>query len=408
MPRWSWTIAAAISLFGLAMPGIAQTSGEAPQVESDGYTRYELLAPGSHKFRIVYEITASTPGATAYFNPIRPGSVATDEHVTDRASGQPLEFSIVPGAVAKAGGVRGAAPDSQYIRVGLAHPVPADGGEARVLIDKTYEDANSYYQDGDTIVFDRPLGVKRNSVVLPAGYELISSNYPAQVLQEADGRLKIAFWNNTPAQAPLVIKARPSPGLKAAPSSMAKMLDERAHQNREIVYFLNPPETHSFDLYHDYTESRPGVGTYVNIVRAGSAASKPSARNLDTGQPLKWEILKGVDILKVSPHEKGVTAETEAVVFHFDPVKPGQSARLRFSETYTDPDRYKLAGDELVWHRSFGRPLNVVVLPAEWVLTNSSIPGTITQTDDGRTRIEFINPRADEIDVILTARRRPA
>ncbi|GAO39800.1 hypothetical protein SCH01S_39_00850 [Sphingomonas changbaiensis NBRC 104936] len=401
MGRIGWTGISAVVL-AMAFPAQAQ----APQVESDGYTRYELLAPGSHKFRILYEITASTPGATAYFNPIRPGSTATDERVTDRATGQPLKFGVVPGSVAKAEGVRSAGPDGEYIRVELARPVPADGGEGRVFIDKTYEDAKSYYQDGNTIVFDRPLGVKRNAVVLPAGYELVSCNYPAQVLQEADGRIKIAFWNNTPAQAPLVIKARPSPGLAAAPSSMAKALDERAHQNREIVYFLNPPETHSFDLYHDYTESRPGVGTYVNIVRTGSAASKPSARNLDTGQPLKWELMKGADILKADPAEKGVTAETEAVVFHFDPVKPGGSARLRFSETYTDPDRYKLVGDELVWHRSFGRPLNTVVLPAGWVLTNSSIPGTVTQTDDGRTRIEFINPRTDEIDVVLTARRR--
>jgi hypothetical protein len=400
----TWTGTAAALLTVAATPAPAQTQ----QAESDGYTRYELLAPGSHKFRILYEITATTPGATAYYNPIRPGSTASNERVTDRASGRPLKFGVVPGSVAKADGVRGATPDGEYIRVELTHPVPADGGEGRVFIDKTYEDAKSYYQDGDTIVFDRPLGVKRNAVVLPAGYELVSCNYPAQVLQEMDGRIKIAFWNNTPAQAPLVIKARPSPGLSARPSSMAKALDERAHQNREIVYFLNPPETHSFDLYHDYTESRPGVGTYVNIVRTGSAASKPSGRNLDTGQALKWEIVKGAAILKADPHEQGVTAETEAVVFRFDPVKPGESARLRFSETYTDPDRYTLAGDELVWHRSFGRPLNTVVLPAGWVLTNSSIPGTVTQTDDGRARIEFINPRTDEIDVVLTARRRPS
>jgi hypothetical protein len=400
----TWTGTAAALLTVAATPAPAQTQ----QAESDGYTRYELLAPGSHKFRILYEITATTPGATAYYNPIRPGSTASNERVTDRASGRPLKFGVVPGSVAKADGVRGATPDGEYIRVELTHPVPADGGEGRVFIDKTYEDAKSYYQDGDTIVFDRPLGVKRNAVVLPAGYELVSCNYPAQVLQEMDGRIKIAFWNNTPAQAPLVIKARPSPGLSARPSSMAKALDERAHQNREIVYFLNQPETHSFDLYHDYTESRPGVGAYVNIVRSGSAASKPSGRNLDTGQALKWEIVKGAAILKADPHEQGVTAETEAVVFRFDPVKPGESARLRFSETYTDPDRYTLAGDELVWHRSFGRPLNTVVLPAGWVLTNSSIPGTVTQTDDGRARIEFINPRTDEIDVVLTARRRPS
>jgi hypothetical protein len=390
----------------LAGPLHAQPAQPAPQVESDGYTRYELLAAGSHKFRIVYEITASTPGAAAYFNPIRPGSVATDESVSDRATGKPLKFDVVPGDVAKAGGVRGATPETQYIRVELAHPVPGDGGEGRVLIDKTYEDAKSYYQDGDVIVFDRPLGVKRNAVVLPAGYELVSCNYPAQVLQEADGRIKLAFWNNTPIEAPLIIKARPSPSLKPARSSLADAFDERAHQNREITYFLQPPETHSFDLYHDYTETRVGVGTYVNIVRPGSTASKPSARDLDTGQPLKWEMLKGAAILKAEPSEKGVTADTEAVVFHFDPVKTGQSARLRFSETYTDADRYKLVGDELVWRRGFGRPINTVVLPAGWVLTNSSVPATVKSTDDGRTRLEFINPRTDEIDVIVTARRR--
>jgi hypothetical protein len=378
----------------------------AQQTESDAYTRYELLAPASHKFRIVYEVTASTPGAPAYYNPIRVGSVATDESVSDRATGAPLKFSVVPGDVARAGGVKNAKDDGQYIGVQLARPVPADGGEGRVLIDKTYEDAKSYYAEGDVIVFARSLGIKRNAVVLPVGYELVSSNYPAQVLQEADGRLKLAFWNNTPAEAPLVIKARPSPNLKAGRSSLADALTERAHQDREIVYFLQPPETHSFDLHHDYTETREGVGVYVNVVRAGSAASKPSARNLDTGQALKWEMLKGLDILKAAPNQKGVTPETEAIVFHFDPVKAGQSARLRFTETYTDPERYKLVDGELVWRRSFGRPLNTVVLPAGWVLTNSAAPATVKTTDDGRAQLEFINPRTDEIDVILTARRR--
>ena len=37
--------------------------GEVPrQQEADGYTRYELLVPSSHKFRISYEVTATTPG----------------------------------------------------------------------------------------------------------------------------------------------------------------------------------------------------------------------------------------------------------------------------------------------------------------------------------------------------------
>src|SRR4051812_16008291 len=78
---------------------VAQT--QARQTESDAYTRYELLAPGSAKFRILYEVTANTPGATYYFNPIRAGSVATDESVFDRATGKPLQFEVVGAAVAR-------------------------------------------------------------------------------------------------------------------------------------------------------------------------------------------------------------------------------------------------------------------------------------------------------------------
>jgi hypothetical protein len=381
-------------------------AGQSPQTESDAYTRYELLAPGSAKFRIIYEVTATTPGATYYFNPIRKGSVASNESVFDRATGKPLRFDVVGAAVAQAGGVRNRDTSQTYIRVKLARPVPADGGEARVLIDKTYEDTTSYFMRGDTLVFTRPLGIKRNAIVLPAGYEIISSNFPSQVLQEADGRIGISFWNASPAEAPVTLRARPSKRLGPAMSSVAKRLDERAHQNREIVYFLQQPETHAFDLYHDYTESRAGTSTYINEVRGGSTVSKPSARNLDTGEELKWEILKGDAITRANLNVANVTPQSEIVVFRFAPVKLGESVRIRMFETYTDTARYKLNGDELVWDRSFGRPANAVVLPAGWVLTNSAIPAKVSAMADGRVRLDFINPRPDEIATLITARRR--
>jgi len=75
-------------------------------------------------------------------------------------------------------------------------------------------------------------------------------------------------------------------------------------------------------------------------------------------------------------------------------------------ETYTDTARYKLMTDELVWDRSFGRPANAVVLPAGWMLSNSSIPGTVSALPDGRIRLDFLNPRDDDIQVLITARRR--
>jgi hypothetical protein len=187
-------------------------------------------------------------------------------------------------------------------------------------------------------------------------------------------------------------------------------LSERAHQDRTIVYLLQPPETHSFDLYHDYTESRPGVDRYLNVVRAGSTASKPSARVLDTGETLRVEAVKADDLLAAGLHP-GETAEeipagSEVVVAHFPPVPAGGSVRLRISETYTDAKSYRLEGDELVFDRSFGRPRNAVVLPAGWSLTASSIPATVSETSDGRIRLDFVNPRNDQIAVLIKARRR--
>jgi hypothetical protein len=253
---------------------------------------------------------------------------------------------------------------------------------------------------------------------------------PSQVelLSESDPRVKISFLNRNPGAAPLRIEARKLPqtaheapaagtgAIEQRPEVTMKVpasarLDyewaERAFQDREIVYFLKQPETHSFRLYHDYTETRVGMDRYLNVVRPGSRASDPSAIVLDTGEPLKVETLRGAAI-----QERGidlgepVTAETEVVAIWFDPVAAGQTKRLRIEETYTDPGRYGLHGNELVWDRSFGRPSNTVLLPDGWWLTESSVPAVVDLSDDGRVRLLFENDRDDGIDVYLRARRR--
>jgi hypothetical protein len=184
-------------------------------------------------------------------------------------------------------------------------------------------------------------------------------------------------------------------------------LTERAHQDRDITYFLQDPATNSFSLFHDYTESRPGIDKYINVVRTGSRVSKPSAFILDTGEALTDETLKGDAITKAKLDiGQAVTPETEAVVVHFPPVKAGQSIRLRISETYTAPASYRLDGDELVFERSLGRPRNSVVLPPGWYLTASSIPAVISLTAEGLVRLDFVNGRPDSIDVLIKGRRR--
>jgi hypothetical protein len=396
------------------------------QTETDEYTRYELLAPETSSFKIYYEVTATTAGAKFFYNPIRKGSVASDESVYDAMSGTPLHFEVVSGAQARTDPLMPDADlDTNYIKVTLARPVPTQG-QGRVVIIKTYQDLKSYYLDGKAIVFNRPLGVKRNKIVLPAGYEVTGLTVPSQILTEKDGRIAVSFLHAGSGEAPLLLRATKTAqlGPAAVPKALTatrswespfagqpeqERLSERAHQDRDIVYFLQQPETHAFSLYHDYTESRPGISGYANIVREGSVASHPSANILDTAEQLKTLEMSGAE-LAASKINVGETAAPKArvVVIPFPPLRAGQTLRLRIAETYTAPVSYKLDGDELIFDRSLGRPRNAVVLPSGWYCTFSAAPATVTQLPDERVRLDYWDDRPEPVDVLLKAKRRRA
>lgn len=402
------------------------TAADGVQSSADTYTRYELLPVTTNSFRIYYDVSAATEGATRYYNPIRRGSDPDVHGVYDRMTGEPLDWSLVDGKDAKASGLLpDAANDSQYIRIELTRPVPADG-RGRMLIDKTYKDAASYFANGDVITFSRTLGVKRNAVTLPAGYELVSVNYPSQVTSREDGRIEVSFVNPGTIGVPYELNARPlrqatskridppnefeSPAAIPIERAMARVdldIAQRAPQSRDIVYFLQQPESHSFRLYHDYEEMREGMDRYLNIVRPGSKASDPSAEILDTGETLKVETLQGAEITRRNIDiGEPVTDSTELVVIWFDPVTAGGSTLLRITETYTDPNRYILYGDEFIWDRSFGRSRNTVVLPHGWFLTANAVPATVSTRDDGRVQLVYSNDRPGNIDVFIKGRKR--
>jgi hypothetical protein len=398
------------------------------QTQQDEYAIYDLLAPSTGSFRTVYEVAVTTPGATTFFDRVGDGLAPVsgrDDSVVDLMTGAPLRFELLGGVEAKARGLGDADPTSQYLRVQLARPVPPDGGQARIRIVKTYTDAKSYHSDGDGLVLDRPIGIRHAAIVLPAGYQITECNVPSQVIAEPDGRLRLSFMNQAPGRAALTIKAKPGVPIGDAakprpltgarswelppsqgPTERAR-LAERAHQDRDIVYFLQQPNTNAFSLYHDYTESREGVDKYLNVVRTGSKVSNPSAKVLDTGEELKDEILTGAQMKAagIDPGGEQVAPDQQVVVSRFAPVKKGQSVRLRMSETYTAPESYRLEGDEFVFDRSLGRPRNSVVLPPGWYLTALSIPAVIRQTPDGLTRVDFVNPRPDALDVLMKGRK---
>ena len=394
------------------------------QTETDEYTRYELLAPETASFKIYYEVTATTAGAKFFYNPIRKGSIATDEQVLDAMTGKPVPFEVVHGADARKDTLMSKADlDTDYIKVALARPVP-EHGQGRLIILKTYKDPKSYSTDAGGIVFNRPLGIKRNKIVLPAGYELTGCTVPSQILTEPDGRIAVSFMYAGAGEAQLVLHAVKDAQTSALPHALTNQkswespfqglpererLSERAHQDRDILYFLQQPETHSFSLYHDYTESRAGINAYANVVREGSKASNPSAYVLDTGRQLPTRLMTGAEMkaAKVNIGEE-VEDKADVVVIPFAAVKAGESLRLRISETYTAPRSYRIDGDELVFDRSLGRARNAVVLPSGWYVTASAEPATVTQVTDGRVRLDFWADGPEAAEVLLKARKRVA
>jgi hypothetical protein len=138
--------------------------------------------------------------------------VATKERVIERSTGKELKFEVVNGKDAKATGlVPTETPDKdEFIKVYLPSPVPK-GGETRIRIFKTYTDAASYTVTDGRLVFTRPLGIKRNVVMLPKGWEVVECASPGMISTDEDGRLRISFVNDRDDQLPVKIVARRLP-----------------------------------------------------------------------------------------------------------------------------------------------------------------------------------------------------
>ena len=401
--------------------GPASLMGQAPaQPEQDAYTRIELASPDTGSFRVIHEAAAVTAGATEHAFSPWPRTQGSGFTATDLMTGAALTVTPEVIMATRTGGDADAGVRS--VRITLARPVPK-GGQGRIRFQMEARNPGMYKRDGPIVAFTWPMPPPRGTVVLPAGYEVLSTNIASQILSEPDGRIAVSYMHQIPGDAAMTVTMRAGvaagPGAAPKPLTNARSwepasprsterarLTERAAQDRDIVYFLQQPETNAFSLYHDYTETRPGTDTYLNVVRTGARVSNPSAYVLDTGEVLRHETLKGAAVTAAKLNVGEVTPETEVVVIHFPAVKPGQSLRLRISETYTTPESYRLDGADLVFERSLGRARNSVVLPQGWYLTASSIPAVVRQTPDGLTRLDFVNGRPEAIDVLIKGRKR--
>jgi hypothetical protein len=181
----------------------------------------------------------------------------------------------------------------------------------------------------------------------------------------------------------------------------------RAEQDREITYWLLDPSTHQFRISHDFTVTRAGQKSVHSFVRKGSVVS-PDAKmiDLDTGADLVTHSVAGKDVNALGYYPTKVEPDSVAVQGDLaHAIEAGQSARIRVQETYTDPVGYVLDNGELLWKRTLGRPLNIVTLPAGWMLTFVNTPAIISLDAEGRVRLRFTNVRNDELSVVIRAKR---
>lgn len=182
----------------------------------------------------------------------------------------------------------------------------------------------------------------------------------------------------------------------------------RAEQDREIRYWLLDPSTHQFRISHDFTVSRPGQKSVHSFVRAGSAVAPDSKMfNLDTGEALHTHVVSGKEVNALGYYP--TPTEPNSVVVQGDLAKAvgeGESVRIRVEESYTDPVGYKINGDELVWTRTLGRPVNWVTLPDGWLLSSVNTPAVITLDSQNRITLRFTNIRNGDLDVTIRARKR--
>jgi len=181
----------------------------------------------------------------------------------------------------------------------------------------------------------------------------------------------------------------------------------RAEEDREITYWLLEPDTHQFRISHDFNVSRPGQRWVHNFVRAGSTVGGAAFFDLDTGRELRTAHVRGHEVNALGYYPD--RSRDDDLVLQGELARPlgdGESVRVRVVETYTDAQRYGVKDGELFWDRTLGRPRNTVVLPAGWKLGSVSVPAVVSLDGEGRVSCRFVNSRADELHVVLKARKR--
>lgn len=351
-----------------AVAAQSPTPAPAPFHWHDDYTEYHLLDPATNQFHIVYYLNQRQAGLAYVLNQTRSGSEGSGIAVTDPRTGEPLKFDYMSGKELAAVGVASRlAPEEHYIRAHLARPVPA-GGEGRVRIEKTYKDEKSYSASAETIAFARSLGIGRNLIALPAGYQLVSSNVAADIMTMPDGRVALSFENINGYASDVTIRAakRGTPRTYAIAGGPNMPADFT-----KVLFELDASGTIRFRL-----ELVKHAGSGVIALPLFYNVADARAFDMDLGRALPVR----------SPAGQVPTVAIDA------PASERGTAHISVTGTLRDPN-YKVGPAGLSWERTFIEPRATIVLPAGFEVTGVRTPVTTGTLADGRMYVQVVNNR---------------
>jgi hypothetical protein len=128
--------------------------------------------------------------------------------------------------------------------------------------------------------------------------------------------------------------------------------------------------------------------------------SRPSAIGASNGDGSGTSVFRGPALARAGIWFRGPNGADNIVAVRVPAAGPEEMVELRIPRVLTDrpqpTSQYTPSSDAQL--------ANAMLLPAGWYLLGSSVATVVSQTSDGRTRVEFDAPPDGTSDVVLTLR----
>lgn len=146
-------------------------------------TMYELGDPQTQTVQVTHEYLERQPGARSRLAFLDTYALA-DPRAIDVDTGKPMK-TVKDGS-------------SAYAE--LETPIAGDQQSARIRVSGTVKDTQ-YTATGSQLAWERTLREPRNTIILPAGWDVTAVSVPATVMTQQDGRVVVQIYSPRPGDA---------------------------------------------------------------------------------------------------------------------------------------------------------------------------------------------------------------